>query len=147
MNEAKLLPVEKIIESDLEKNNPGFNYTTQQVIAMSSKMLEQGWKTKRVKNTLFFTKDEGKDVIFHTMTAERPDKLEMSAMSFYLNELKRGKERAITYFDNPAIIRLFKRMEGAEKVVQSDKPKLGKYKAIVDLPAAAKFYQENVRGQ
>jgi hypothetical protein len=139
--QTKKLPVEKIMEIDLEKNNPGTDVTTEQMMAMTSKMLDQGWKIKRFNNTLFFTQDQGPNVLFHTMTAEKPDALERSAMAFYLYELHRGKKKAYTYFDNPTIIRLFKRMEGAETVVKSDKPNLGKYKALVDLPAAAQFYQ------
>lgn len=140
-SQTEKLSVEQIMEIDLEKNNPGVDFTAKQVMKMLSQMLEKGWKLKRFNNTVFLTQDQGTQVLFHTMTAEKPNDLEKSAMAFYLYELGLGKQMAYTYFDNPTIIRLFERMKGAEKVVESDQPKLGKYKAVVNLPAAAKFFQ------
>ena len=145
--EVKKLPIEKIMEIDLERNNPGTDLAPRHMMLMLSEMLDQGWEIKRFNNTLFLAKDEGDDVLFHTMTAEKPHDLERSAMAFYLYELGLGKKLAYTYFDNPTIIRLFERMKGAETVEMSDQPNLGKYKALVDLPAALKFYQEHVGEQ
>jgi hypothetical protein len=144
--EVDKLPIEKIMEIDLERNNPGTDLQPRHIMLMASQMMDQGWEIKRFNNTLIFTKDEDDGVLFHTMTAENAKDLQRSVVGFYLYELGLGKKLAYTYFDNPAIIRLLQ-MKGAEKVVESDNPTLGKYKAFIDLPAVLKAYQKMVKEQ
>lgn len=138
-NQSQALPIEKIIEIDLERNNPGVDYTPNQVIQMVNKVAKDGWKTKRFGNTLLIYKDQNGHIEYHSMTADKPDQLVRAALAFYSFLFKQGNKQAVTYFDNPKLISLFDQLSGTTKVSRSGGNDSGKYKAVTDLQKAENF--------
>lgn len=125
------LPVEKIVEIDLERNYSGQDITTAQGLKFLEQYLSEGFTLDRVGNTIFINKPiDEQTILFHTVSADNVKALLHAAMMFYIYKKDQGFQTAITYFDNPDVVSLFDR-PFAE--VQEANDENGKYIGIVHI--------------
>jgi hypothetical protein len=132
------LSVEQIVEFDLLTNSKDSFLSAQQVLAKIEQDKQNGWECVRFNNTLFFSKVNGAHVEFHTLTADKVNNLIKALLQYIHCQKEKNIKFIYTYFDHPTIKRIFAKLKGAEKIVYSNCPHLGKYKVIIDLDVVAK---------
>ena len=104
------LPVEKIVEIDLERNYSGQDITIAQGLKFLEQYLSEGFTLDRVGNTVFINKPiDEQTILFHTVSADNVKALLHAAMMFYIYKKDQGFQTAVTYFDNPDVVSLFDR--------------------------------------
>jgi len=91
------LPVEKIVEIDLERNYSGQDITTAQGLKFLEQYLSEGFTLDRVGNTVFINKPVDKQtILFHTVSADNVKALLHAAMMFYIYKKNQGFQTAVT---------------------------------------------------
>jgi len=125
------LPIEKIVEIDLERNYSGQDITAAQGLKLLERYLSEGFALERVGNTVFINKPVDKQtILFHTVSADNVKALNHAAIIFYIYKKDQGFQKAITYFDSPAVASLF---DQPFDEVQEVNDENGKYIAIVHM--------------
>lgn len=92
-----------IISGDYAKNHRGREYTLEKAKATFLEYVKQGMKYLLTKNTIIiYSPKKNKTVEFHAINAGNKQDL-ISAVNNLLEKVKGKFDKAVTYYDNPAI--------------------------------------------
>jgi hypothetical protein len=92
-----------IIAGDYAKNHRGREYTLQDAKNTFLEYVKQGMKYLLTKNTIIlYSENKDKTVEFHAINAGNKQDL-ITAVNNLLAKVKEKFDKAVTYYDNPAI--------------------------------------------
>jgi len=126
------MTIEEIISVDM-KNYPSGHHTIEDAINKTNSYIIEGKEIYRHGNTFFVTHEIDDGIEYHSVNAEKGLDLVRNVNSFLQELHEQGYKFAVTYYDNPKILKLVEMFVFPQETVRIDDGQFRTYKTTARL--------------